>query len=302
MHIRIIKSALLYLCIIFGHTSYAQHNNSEEALAAEQAATSKTKSVSVALPADLKLVYLRSSKAYEDNLICELRNAAPATLLDGECGGSGWCEVSTPKATGTCKAGSKGFLLCKHVKCENIASVKIEIEKKTETPAKQNYPKLEKLFSLEDPVIHLDYDNMSYGESVNYSVPGARLPKQRDDPRSQGYCYRGVKIALRQAELVDSYLEGASAIQAGPKLLENGFKKLDIKDPSKAPAGAVIVYGNTAEGKKSKEAGGGGKKHGHIEIKTNKNTYFSDYKTTIPITEGANSAWYTVEGIYYKAE
>ena len=88
-------------------------------------------------------------------------------------------------------------------------------------------------------------------------------------PRSIKRCWRYVKRALVAAQVVDSYPEGVSAKYAGRILTQqHGFTKLDnIKDPEKAPVGAVLVYG--------------GKGHGHVEFRT-EDGYVSDFKASRP--------------------
>jgi hypothetical protein len=58
------------------------------------------------------------------------------------------------------------------------------------------------------------------------------------------------------------------AKQAGSELTnEYGFKKLNLKNPYKAPIGAVLVYG--------------GRGAGHVEIRTS-DGFVSDYFSTKP--------------------
>ncbi len=92
-----------------------------------------------------------------------------------------------------------------------------------------------------------------------------------------GYCYRYVKLGLKGVGLVDEYLGGASAKDAGKFLIEEGFINLlefehndnKLLTPENAPVGSVIVYK--------------GGKHGHIEVKTKSNEYISDYIGSKPI-------------------
>lgn len=86
---------------------------------------------------------------------------------------------------------------------------------------------------------------------------------------STGKCWRYVKMALYKTGTIDSYPQTRYAKQAYRELTENyGFKKLNIKDPMKAPVNAVIVYG--------------GEGAGHVEIRT-KNGFVSDYFSPKPL-------------------
>ena len=59
------------------------------------------------------------------------------------------------------------------------------------------------------------------------------------------------------------------AKQAGQELVNNyGFKKLPVRDPFKAPVGAVLVYGASRAA-------------GHVEIRT-KEGFVSDFKSQVP--------------------
>lgn len=64
---------------------------------------------------------------------------------------------------------------------------------------------------------------------------------------------------------INSYPKTAYACQAGEELARNyGFKRLFIRDPYKAPLGAVLVYGNVSRG--------------HVEIRA-KDGFVSDYRS-----------------------
>jgi hypothetical protein len=67
---------------------------------------------------------------------------------------------------------------------------------------------------------------------------------------------------------VDSYPSSAWAKQAGDELCRKyGFLKLDLRDPYKAPVGAVIVYG--------------GHDAGHVELRS-KDGFVSDFVSRTP--------------------
>lgn len=135
--------------------------------------------------------------------------------------------------------------------------------------------------------------NSSYGSKfrricLNYD--GSRRTN-KDPGESTNYCYRYMKFGLQEAGIVDSYLAGAHARQAGAPLERAGFENImgdepwNITDPRDAPDGAVIVYS--------------GGSSGHIEIKASENEYISDFIGTRPINEYLNRP---VIGIYILKE
>jgi hypothetical protein len=91
----------------------------------------------------------------------------------------------------------------------------------------------------------------------------ATLAEERANAHSQAACWHYVKHALFSAGVISSYPQTAYAAEAGDELMRSyGFKRLPIRDPYKAPVGAVLVYGD--------------KDHGHVEIRT-KDGFVSDY-------------------------
>jgi hypothetical protein len=91
----------------------------------------------------------------------------------------------------------------------------------------------------------------------------ATLAEERAHANSQASCWHYVKHALFSAGVISSYPKTAYAAEAGDELMRSyGFKRLPIRDPYKAPIGAVLVYGN--------------RNHGHVEIRT-KDGFVSDY-------------------------
>lgn len=97
----------------------------------------------------------------------------------------------------------------------------------------------------------------------------ASIAQDRSHARSKSRCWRYVKTALLAAGVVSSYPKTPYAKQAGEELMRDfGFKKLPIRDPYKAPVGAVLVYG-------SRRAAG------HVEIRT-KTGFVSDFQNKKP--------------------
>ena len=97
----------------------------------------------------------------------------------------------------------------------------------------------------------------------------ASIAQERANAHSRSLCWRYVKEALLRSGAVNSYPHTAYAKQAGQELVNNyGFKKLSVRDPFKAPVGAVLVYG-------AKKAAG------HVEIRT-KDGFVSDFRSKTP--------------------
>ncbi len=97
----------------------------------------------------------------------------------------------------------------------------------------------------------------------------ASIAQERAHAHSKSRCWRYVKNALLASGAISSYPKTAYAKQAGDELVRDyGFKKLAIRDPYKAPVGAVLVYG-------SRRAAG------HVEIRT-KTGFVSDFQNKKP--------------------
>lgn len=97
----------------------------------------------------------------------------------------------------------------------------------------------------------------------------ASIAQDRARAHSKSLCWRYVKEALLAAGAVNSYPKSAFAKEAGQELVQNyGFKKLSVRDPFKAPVGAVLVYGAR-------------KAAGHVEIRT-KDGFVSDFRSKTP--------------------
>ena len=122
------------------------------------------------------------------------------------------------------------------------------------------------------------------GDRLSTRCVGSKSPGT-----STGYCYRYVKLILQDCGAVPNYLGGVHARNAGPHLLAAGFTRLSTLDPSEAPVGAVIVYGNACSASHPS---------GHIEIKASEMEYISDY--TSPTASSARTSCRPVQGIYIK--
>jgi hypothetical protein len=99
-------------------------------------------------------------------------------------------------------------------------------------------------------------------------IRAAEIAAQRARAHSTMLCWRYVKYALLDAKAVTSYPDSLYAKQAATQLCNQyGFQKLAIRDPHKAPIGAVLVYGGPGAG--------------HVEIRA-KNGYVSDFRSPTP--------------------
>ena len=97
----------------------------------------------------------------------------------------------------------------------------------------------------------------------------ATIAQERAHAHSHSRCWEYVKEALLASGVVGSYPKTAYAKDAGQELVSTyGFKKLAVRDPFKAPVGAVLVYGASRAA-------------GHVEIRT-KDGFVSDFRSKIP--------------------
>lgn len=153
----------------------------------------------------------------------------------------------------------------------------------------------------------LDEQIKKYSESdeVNYTIYSAMRNKKS---RSQGYCYRSVKKALlaspkNKKGLIPYHYSDLPALNAKESLKKFGFVNLleiepyktQMKSPSQAPKGAVLVFssGIPCDSGRVLDCG-------HTEIKTNnpgKPGYVSDYYSADAINETAGARRY---GTRYK--
>ena len=107
-------------------------------------------------------------------------------------------------------------------------------------------------------------------------------------------CYKNVKVALYAGGFTRRYLPGAFAYQAHSKgtLKGIGFKNIigsKYRTAQSAPPGAILVY------KKTNARNG---VPGHIEVKTDRGTYISDFEAGTPISSRISTR--KLVGIYIK--
>lgn len=97
----------------------------------------------------------------------------------------------------------------------------------------------------------------------------ATIAEERANAHSREQCWHYVKEALVASGAVNSYPKTVYAKEAAKELVGTyGFKRLAVRDPYKAPVGAVLVYGNNRGA-------------GHVEIRT-RDGFASDFRSKIP--------------------
>lgn len=133
------------------------------------------------------------------------------------------------------------------------------------------------------PVPRRGFFDVLFGRKAEAEAPVAQAPEEQMDGRmleavrvaersarrrSINRCWRFVKRALQEAELVESYPQTALAKEAAVELPERyGFKQIEVDSPLEAPVGAVIVYG--------------GRGAGHVELRS-KTGFVSDHASRKP--------------------
>jgi hypothetical protein len=96
----------------------------------------------------------------------------------------------------------------------------------------------------------------------------AQIAMSRAYPHPTWRCWHYVKDALVDARVIDSRPSSPWAKEAGDELCHRyGFIKLNVRNPLKAPIGAVLVYG--------------GADAGHVEIRT-PTGFVSDFVSATP--------------------
>ena len=99
-------------------------------------------------------------------------------------------------------------------------------------------------------------------------IRAAQIAMSRAYPHPTWRCWHYVKDALVAARVIDSRPESSWAKEAGNELCRRyGFKKLAVRNPMRAPVGAVLVYG--------------GPDAGHVEIRT-ATGFVSDFVSPTP--------------------
>ena len=99
-------------------------------------------------------------------------------------------------------------------------------------------------------------------------IRAAEIAASRAQKHSARKCWRSVKDALVAARALPDRPDTVYAKQAATELSsEYGFKRLSVRDPWRAPVGAVLVYG--------------GRGAGHVELRT-RSGFVSDFYSQKP--------------------
>ncbi len=99
-------------------------------------------------------------------------------------------------------------------------------------------------------------------------IKAAQIAESNAQKRSQRRCWRAVKNAMLEANVLEERPTTRYAKQAGDELEQKfGFTKIDVSDPFAAPIGSVLVYG--------------GRGAGHVEIRT-ADGFVSDHVSAHP--------------------
>lgn len=107
--------------------------------------------------------------------------------------------------------------------------------------------------------------NFRYDERM---IRAAEIARSRAKKHSTKKCWRSVKDALLAAKALPSRPDTLYAKQAATELSrEYGYKRLSVRDPWRAPIGAVLVYG--------------GRGAGHVELRT-RSGFVSDFFSLKP--------------------
>lgn len=145
------------------------------------------------------------------------------------------------------------------------ASAAPAIKSKSTSPSRFDPATARKL--TENEVTHFGpkAGNFRYDERM---IRAAEIARSRAKKHSTKKCWRSVKDALLAAKALPSRPDTLYAKQAAKELTkEYGYKRLSVRDPWRAPIGAVLVYG--------------GRGAGHVEFRT-RSGFVSDFFSVKP--------------------
>jgi len=99
-------------------------------------------------------------------------------------------------------------------------------------------------------------------------IRAAEIAEKHAHPKMTWQCWRYVKNALLEANVISKRPKSQWANQAGSELCTKfGFTKIPVRNPYDAPVGAVVVY-DGADG-------------GHVELRSSKG-FVSDFESPTP--------------------
>lgn len=199
-----------------------------------------------------------SAKAADDEAACSV-DANPAPSMD-------WMEKLNRSIGATT------------VTEETTPAAPVVVEEPVEQPLDDDPVPAEK-YAMKEPLL---------SRVIKAAHAEAELPRKRhgrmirNPAKGKGWCYRAVKHILARAGLVESWWAESPARKAHENgtLKAKGFK--DIKsegyDTANAPIGAILVYA------------GGPAGSGHIEVRTSRYEYCSDYCAARPLDQITKSS------------
>lgn len=167
---------------------------------------------------------------------------------------------------------------------------------------------LRKVEEQDNEVTDLEKEIINYSNSLEVKKTIDWAYEKNKHKKSSFSCYRAVKEALANQtkrgkgsgnNLINKWYSSQKARDAVGDLEKKGFINLldhspyneSLKDPRKAPKGAVLVYKTTRH------------RYGHIEIKLDEgenSLYAADYVSARPITAGGSGKSYTLIGVMIK--
>ena len=170
-----------------------------------------------------------------------------------------------PKITPLIIVVACSFLTANAIRAAHVDSTQSRFSYKDAKGTKHSVTVIRKYYpkKIQRPLAKVD-------RSINPKLMrAATIAEDRANAHSKSRCWHYVKEALLAAGAVNSYPKTVYAKEAAHELVSSyGFRKLPVRDPFKAPVGAVIVYG-------AKKAAG------HVEIRT-RDGFVSDFKSRIP--------------------
>lgn len=140
-----------------------------------------------------------------------------------------------------------------------------ETESESTTVSRYNRAMARKLDTAEVTHFGPQAGRFRYDERM---IRASEIARSRARKHSTKKCWRSVKDALLAAKALPTRPDTLYAKQAANELSrEYGYKRLSVRDPYRAPIGAVLVYG--------------GRGAGHVELRT-RSGFVSDFFSAKP--------------------
>lgn len=146
-----------------------------------------------------------------------------------------------------------------------VSTFAAPIQSQTSASSRYDRATARKLTDEEAPQFGPQASRFRYDERM---IRAAEIARSRAQLHSTRKCWRSVKDALVAARALPSRPDTLYAKQAAKELSgEYGYKRLSVRDPWRAPIGAVLVYG--------------GRGAGHVELRT-RTGFVSDFYSAKP--------------------